>query len=113
SALVNLFRDDGKIGWPRPCVDRLLQDLADQLGAAQLDPGVGRELQRVEQILERIVGRERALGKVARHDGLQAVITQGKTVGGTLRQRLQQQLRIDAAVPRYRNRFGQCVDGLE
>ena len=57
-----MLRDHRKIIIPRAGIDGFLQHLANQLRATDLDAGIARELQRVGQILQRIFGRERALG---------------------------------------------------
>src|SRR3954471_123645 len=79
-ASINMLGDDRKIIVSRSGIDRFLQHGADQLRAADFQSGLGRELQRVGQILQRILGRERALRKIPRHDRLHAVIAQRKTI---------------------------------
>ena len=107
------FAITGKYAPPEPASIASCRYLADQFGAADLDAGIAGQFQRIGQILQRIFGRERALGKNARHDRLQAVIAQRKTVGRALRQRIEQQRRIDAVALGDRDRLGQRVDGLE
>src|SRR5882757_8952558 len=60
-ASINMFRDDRKTIISRSGIDRFLQHGADQLRAADFQPGIRCQLQRIGQILQRILGRERAL----------------------------------------------------
>ena len=57
-------------------VDRFLQDLARKLRTAHVEHNVIAERERIAQILERILGRKRALRKLAGDDRLQAMIAQ-------------------------------------
>src|SRR3984885_16086510 len=81
-----MFGDNGKIGSARTGIDRFLQHLADQFSTADSDSGIRGQFQRIGQILQRVFGRERALGEIAGHDRLEAVIAQRETVGRTFRQ---------------------------
>ena len=64
SGAIDVLGNHRKIGAAGTGIDRLLQNLADQFGAADFHAGILSQFQRIGQVFQGILRRERAFGKL-------------------------------------------------